>query len=54
VEFLHDSALALAFGAANFDRAYTIHAGMTSRTNPGCFSKCTACSSPRDCSPSSI
>src|SRR5215813_3728429 len=28
VEFVHASALALPFGTANFDRAYTIHAGM--------------------------
>jgi hypothetical protein len=28
VEFLHGSALALPFGMAGFDRAYTIHAGM--------------------------
>ena len=37
VEFLHGSALALPFGAANFDRAYTIHAGMNIADKPGLF-----------------
>ena len=37
VEFLHGSALALAFGAANFDRAYTIHAGMNIADKLGLF-----------------
>jgi SAM-dependent methyltransferase len=37
VEFLHCSALALPFGAANFDRAYTIHAGMNIADKDGLF-----------------
>ena len=37
VEFLHGSALALPFGTANFDRAYTIHAGMNIADKPGLF-----------------
>ena len=37
VEFLHGSALALPFGTANFDRAYTIHAGMNIPDKPGLF-----------------
>ena len=37
VEFLHGSALALPFGAANFDRAYTIHAAMNIADKPGLF-----------------
>jgi ubiquinone/menaquinone biosynthesis C-methylase UbiE len=35
VEFLHGSALALPFGTANFDRVYTIHAGMNIADKPG-------------------
>jgi ubiquinone/menaquinone biosynthesis C-methylase UbiE len=37
VEFLHGSALALPFGTANFDRAYTIHAGMNIADKLGLF-----------------
>ena len=37
VEFLHGSALALPFGTANFDRVYTIHAGMNIADKPGFF-----------------
>ena len=37
VEFLHGSALALPFGTANFDRVYTIHAGMNIADKPGLF-----------------
>jgi len=37
VEFLHGSALALPFGMANFDRVYTIHAGMNIADKPGLF-----------------
>ena len=37
VEFLHGSALALPFGRANFDRAYTIHAGMNIADKDGLF-----------------
>ena len=37
VEFLYGSALALPFGTANFDRAYTIHAGMNIADKPGLF-----------------
>ena len=37
VEFLHGSALALPFGTANFDRAYTIHAGMNIADKLGFF-----------------
>ena len=36
-EFLHGSALALPFGPANFDRAYTIHAGMNIADKLGLF-----------------
>ena len=36
-EFLHGSALALPFGTANFDRAYTIHAGMNIADKLGFF-----------------
>jgi ubiquinone/menaquinone biosynthesis C-methylase UbiE len=37
VEFLHGSALALPFGTANFDRAYTIHVGMNIADKAGLF-----------------
>jgi SAM-dependent methyltransferase len=37
VEFLHCSALALPFGTANFDSAYTIHAGMNIADKDGLF-----------------
>ena len=37
VEFLHGSALALPFETANFDRAYTIHAGMNIADKLGLF-----------------
>lgn len=37
VEFLHGSALALPFGPTNFDRAYTIHAGMNIADKLGFF-----------------
>jgi SAM-dependent methyltransferase len=37
VEFLHGSALALPFGTAYFDPAYTIHAGMNIADTPGLF-----------------
>jgi ubiquinone/menaquinone biosynthesis C-methylase UbiE len=37
VEFLHGSALALPFGMAGFDRAYTIHAGMNIADKLGLF-----------------
>ena len=37
VEFVHGSALALPFGTANFDRAYTIHAGMNIADKEGLF-----------------
>jgi SAM-dependent methyltransferase len=37
VDFLHGSALALPFETANFDRAYTIHAGMNIADKLGLF-----------------
>jgi ubiquinone/menaquinone biosynthesis C-methylase UbiE len=37
VEFVHGSALALPFGTASFDRAYTIHAGMNIADKAGMF-----------------
>jgi len=37
VEFLNGSALALPFGTATFDRAYTIHVGMNIADKPGLF-----------------
>lgn len=37
VEFRHGSALALPFGTADFDRAYTIHAGMNIADKDGLF-----------------
>ena len=37
VEFLHGSALVLPFGTGNFDRAYTIHAGMNIADKLGLF-----------------
>ena len=37
VEFVHGNALALPFGTANFDRVYTIHAGMNIADKEGLF-----------------